>query len=219
MNGPHDMGGMQCYGAVDPEKDEPIFHDDWEKRALAMTVGMGFAGKWNLDISRFVRESLPADFYLTKSYYQIWIAGLQKLMLERGMITENELQSGQLEVPGVEVKRVVSEEEMPSALAAGGPVDRDAILEPGFAASERVRALNINPQGHTRLPRYVRGKVGEIVSVQGCHVFPDSNAKSQGENPEWLYSVAFQSQELFGPDAEEGNVVMLDCWGAYLEHA
>ncbi len=219
MNGPHDMGGMQCYGPVEPEKDEPVFHGDWEKRALAMTVGMGFAGKWNLDISRFARESLPPDFYLTKSYYQIWIAGLQKLMLERGMVTPSELESGKLEVPAIEVRRVVSVDEMPDALAAGGPVDRDAILEPGFATGERVRAININPQGHTRLPRYVRGKVGEIVEVHGCHVFPDSNAKGEGENPEWLYSVAFDSQQLFGRDAEEGNVVMVDCWGSYLEHA
>ena len=219
MNGPHDMGGMQCYGPVIPEENEPVFHDDWEKKALALTVAMGFAGKWNLDISRFARESLPADFYLTKSYYQIWIAGLQNLMLERNMLTEGELQTGKIEIPGVEVNRVVLAEEMPSALAAGGPVDRDAILEPGFSSGERVKALNINPQGHTRLPRYVRGKVGEIVSVQGFHVFPDSNANSEGENPEWLYSVAFDAQELFGPEVEEGNRVMLDCWGAYLEHA
>ena len=219
MNGPHDMGGMQCYGSVEPERDEPVFHDDWEKRALAMTVGMGFAGKWNLDISRFARESLPPDFYLTKSYYQIWIAGLQNLMLERGMVTQSELETGKLEIPGVEVKRVVSADEMPDALLAGGPVDRDAIIEPGFAIGERVKALNINPQGHTRLPRYVRGKIGEIKSVQGCHVFPDSNARSEGENPEWLYSIAFHAQELFGSDAEDGNMIMVDCWGAYLEHA
>ncbi|KAG1702915.1 High-molecular weight cobalt-containing nitrile hydratase subunit beta [Nymphon striatum] len=91
---------------------------------------------------------------------------------------------------------------MPLALAAGGPVDRDAILEPGFNAGEQVRALNINPQGHTRLPRYVRGKVGEIVSVQGFHVFPDSNAKSEGENPEWLYSEIFLMATLVNLDAE-----------------
>ena len=219
MNGLHDMGGMQCYGPVEPEKDEPIFHGDWEKRELAMTVGMGFSGKWNLDISRFARESLPPDFYLTKSYYQIWLAGLEKLMLERDMVTENEIATGKLEKPGVEVKRMVSADEMPDALLAGAPVDRDAILEPGFAIGERVRALNINPQGHTRLPRYVRVKIGQIKSVQGCHVFPDSNARGEGENPEWLYSIAFDAQELFGPDAEAGNVVMVDCWGAYLEHA
>ena len=219
MNGLHDMGGMQCYGSIEPEHNEPVFHDDWEKRALAMTVGMGFAGKWNLDISRFSRESLPPEFYLTKSYYQIWLAGLQSLMLERGMVTHSELETGKLDERGIEVKRVVSAEEMPAALAAGAPVSRDAILEPGFAGGEHVRAININPQGHTRLPRYVRGKVGEIVSVHGCHVLPDSNAKSEGENPEWLYSVAFEAQELFGSDAEEGNRVMVDCWGSYLEHA
>ena len=219
MNGPHDMGGMQCYGPVKPETDEPVFHGEWEKRALAMTVGMGFAGKWNLDISRFARESLPPDFYLTKSYYQIWIAGLQKLMLERYMVTEKELETGKLEKPGIEVKRVVTAQEMPDALLAGAPVNRDAVLEPGFDIGERVKALNINPQGHTRLPRYVRGKVGEIAAVQGCHVFPDSNARGEGENPQWLYSVAFDAQELFGMEAEEGNKVMVDCWGSYLEHA
>ena len=96
MNGQHDMGGMQCYGPVEPEKDEPIFHADWEKRALAMTVGMGFSGKWNLDVSRFNRESLPSEFYLTKSYYQIWLAGLQNLMLQRDMVTQSELETGKL---------------------------------------------------------------------------------------------------------------------------
>lgn len=219
MNGPHDMGGMQCYGIVEPEKDEPVFHADWEKRALAMTVGMGFAGQWNLDISRFNRESLPADFYLTKSYYQIWLAGLQNLMLQRDMVTSHELKTGELEMPGIEVKRVVSPYEMPAALAAGGPVSRESSVEPGFGIGEQVLTLNINPQGHTRLPRYVRGKVGQIISVQGHHVFPDSNAKGEGENPEWLYSVRFDAQELFGEEAEEGNTVMVDCWGSYLERA
>jgi len=219
MNGPHDMGGMQCYGPVRPEPDEPVFHDEWEKRALAMTVAMGFAGQWNLDISRFARESLPPEFYLTKSYYQIWIAGLQDLMIERGMVTDNELETGKCDTKGIEVKRVVSPEEMPSALALGGPVDRDAKVEPGFRVGERVRALNINPRGHTRLPRYVRGKTGQIASVQGCHVFPDSNARGKGENPHWLYSIRFDARELFGPGAEDGNSVMVDCWGAYLEHA
>lgn len=219
MNGPHDMGGMQCYGPVEPEAGEPIFHSDWEKRALAMTVGMGFCGQWNLDVSRFNRESLPADFYLTKSYYQIWLAGLQNLMLQRDMVTPSELETGKLEIKGVDVKRVMSAKDMPAALLAGAPVSREATVEPGFGIGEQVRTLNINPQGHTRLPRYVRGKVGQIVSIQGHHVFPDINAKGEGENPEWLYSVSFDAQELFGDEAESGNKVMVDCWGSYLEHA
>jgi len=219
MNGPHDMGGMQCYGTVLPEPNEPYFHDEWEKKALALTVGMGFTGQWNLDVSRHARESLPPEFYLTKSYYQIWIAGLEKLMLAAELVNETELQSGKMEVEAKPVKRVVSGDDMPAALAAGGPVNRDPMFEPGFAVGEKVRTLNINPEGHTRLPRYVRGHVGEIASIQGFHVFPDSNAKLEGENPQWLYSVAFDAQALFGPDAESGNIVMVDCWGPYLEHA
>jgi len=219
MNGPHDMGGMQCYGPVIPEKNEPIFHGDWEKRALAMTVGLGFAGQWNLDISRHARETLPPDFYLTKSYYQIWLRGLQNLMLERGMVTEGEIETGKLEKPGIEVKRVLSAEETPAALAAGGPVERDANVEPQFQIGDPVRTININPQSHTRLPRYVRNAAGKIAGLQGCHVYPDSNAKSEGENPQWLYSVAFEAQELFGADADPDHVVMVDCWEPYLECA
>ncbi|MEM8651185.1 MAG: nitrile hydratase subunit beta, partial [Pseudomonadota bacterium] len=176
MNGPHDMGGMQCYGPVIPEENEPIFHADWEKRALALTVGMGFAGQWNLDISRFARESLPPEFYLTKSYYQIWIAGLQKLMLERGMVNEDEIADGKLSEPGIPVKSVVSAEEMPAALAAGGPVEREASGTASFKVGDQVRTLKINPSGHTRLPRYARGVEGRIAEIHGCHVFPDSNA-------------------------------------------
>ncbi len=217
MNGPHDMGGMQCYGPVIPEENEPIFHADWEKRALALTVGMGFAGQWNLDISRFARESLPPEFYLTKSYYQIWIAGLQKLMLERGMVSEDEISDGKLSQPGISVKRVVTAEEMPAALAAGGPVEREASGTASFKVGDQVRTLKINPSGHTRLPRYARGVEGRIAEIHGCHVFPDSNAKSQGENPQWLYSVEFDAQALFGSDAEAGNSVMIDCWEPYLE--
>ncbi|MGI9350746.1 MAG: nitrile hydratase subunit beta [Rhizobiaceae bacterium] len=216
MNGLHDMGGMQCYGPVIAEKDEPVFHADWEKRALAVTVGMGFCGLWNLDASRFSRESLPPDFYLTKSYYQLWIAGLQRLMLERGMVTEAEIESGKLDVPAIEVKRRVSAQEMPMALAAGGPVERDSETNPAFEVGEVVKTVNINPLGHTRLPSYARGKTGEIVLVHGCHVFPDANARGEGENPNWLYAVAFDAVELFGNDAEPGNKVMVDCWEPYL---
>jgi len=177
MNGPHDMGGMQCYGPVKPEHDEPVFHADWEKRALAMTVAMGFCGNWNIDVSRHARETLAPDFYLSKSYYQIWLAGLQKLMAERGMATENEIQSGDLETPAAPVKRVVSGKEMPAALAAGGPVERKAQSPAAYSVGDVVKSIDHNPQGHTRLPRYARGKTGEVVAVHGCHVFPDTNAR------------------------------------------
>ncbi|MEM7215265.1 MAG: nitrile hydratase subunit beta [Pseudomonadota bacterium] len=219
MNGLHDMGGMQCYGPVVPEENEPVFHADWEKRALAMTVGMGFTGQWNIDISRHARESLPPDFYLTKSYYQIWLAGLQKLMLERGMVTPEEITTGKAEVPGIAVKQVVSAPSMPAALAAGGPVEREANSTSEYAIGDKVRTANLNPLGHTRLPSYARDKTGVIVLVHGFHVFPDTNSRGEGEDPQWLYSVAFDSQELFGPHAESGNMIMVDCWESYLERA
>ncbi len=217
MNGPHDMGGMQCYGPVEPEADEPVFHGEWEKRALALTVGMGFGGKWNIDASRYARESLPPVFYLSSSYYQIWIAGLQKLMLERGMVNEQELESGTVQVPPVELARVVSADEMSAALAKGGPAERKAQGKPLFTSGQAVKSANFNPSGHTRLPRYARGKNGEIVSVHGCHVFPDTNARGEGESPQWLYSVAFDATELFGPSSKRGDQVMIDCWESYLE--
>ena len=217
MNGPHDMGGMQCYGPVQPEINEPLFHGEWEKKAMAMTVAMGFSGQWNLDISRFARGSLPPEFYLTKSYYQIWLAGLQNLMLERGMVTETELTSGTTEKEAMPVKRVITADEIPAALAAGAPVSRDVTTQAQYKPGDRVRTLNINPEGHTRLPRYVRGKTGVIAQVHGTHVFPDSNAAGHGEDPQWLYAVEFDATELFGHEAEAGNTVLADCWEPYLE--
>lgn len=219
MNGVHDMGGMQCFGPVIPEEDEPIFHGEWEKKALAITVAMGFCGNWNLDISRFARESLPPDFYLSSSYYQIWIAGLEQLMLKRDMVSQEELQSGKLIESPIAVKRVVSAQEMPAALAKGGPVDREPFREQAFAVGDQVKTLNMNPSGHTRLPGYAREKSGVVAGIQGFHVYPDANAKEEDDAAHWLYSIAFSSEELFGSNAEPGGEVMIDCWEPYLEQA
>ena len=219
MNGPHDMGGMQCYGPVMPEPNEPVFHADWEKKALALTVAMGFTGSWNIDISRHARESLPPSTYLSLSYYQIWLAGLEKLMLQRDMVTADELESGSRNKAPVAIKNVLRAEDTPAALAAGGPVERDTKTNPVFNTGDKVRARKINPKGHTRLPKYVRGVSGTIIKIQGCHVFPDSNSAGEGENPKWLYSVGFDGGALFGEDAEPNTMVMVDCWEPYLEHA
>ena len=93
MNGVHDMGGMQGFGRVMPEDDEPLFYAPWESRAMAVTVAMGATGQWNIDLARSARESLPPSIYLSSSYYEIWIRALEKLTLERGMITASELSS------------------------------------------------------------------------------------------------------------------------------
>lgn len=216
MNGLHDMGGMQCYGPVVPEIDEPIFHKEWEKRAMAMTVAMGFTGMWNIDISRFARESLPPNQYLQSSYYQIWLAGLEKMMLERGMVTHSELASGASEVPPVATRKSVPDAgQIGAALAKGGPTLRECANAPKFSIGDQVKTIVMNPTFHTRLPSYGRGKMGIVIHVNGAHVFPDSNARGDGENPQWLYTVEFTSNELFG----SGNhFVTLDLWEPYLRN-
>ncbi|MEO0329579.1 MAG: nitrile hydratase subunit beta [Pseudomonadota bacterium] len=217
MNGPHDMGGMQCYGAVEREENEPLFHADWEARALAITVASGFCGQWNIDISRHARETLPPEFYLTKSYYQIWIAGLEKLLQQYGMAMPDEIATGQVQTAGLNTAKRMNAENMPAALAKGAPVDRKIDGSPQFMQGETVHTRNLNPSGHCRLPRYARDKTGVILTVQGAHVFPDTNANEKGESPQWLYSVGFQSTELFGEAADERDMVMVDCWEPYLE--
>ena len=216
MNGPHDMGGMQCYGPVIPEVDEPLFHAEWERKVLAITVAMGFTGSWNIDISRHARESIPAIQYLNSSYYEIWLAGLQKLMLERQMVTNGELETGIAATEAKSIKRQLKASEVADALATGGPVDRPSTVETKFAVGDGVTTRKINPLGHTRLPRYARDCMGKIDSIQGFHVFPDTNAKGGGEAPCWLYSVRFSAKELFGESADPNQDVLIDCWEPYL---
>jgi len=215
MNGPHDMGGMHCYGPVVPEADEPVFHGEWEKRVLALTVGMGFTGMWNIDASRFARESLPPAQYTTLTYYQIWLAGLEKLMLQRGMATNEELSSGRVEVPAIPTMRPAPDRAaMAAGLAAGGPSIREVPGQPSFMIGDTVRTRNLNPATHTRLPRYARAKTGRVRYLNGAHVFPDTNSKGEGEQPHWLYTVEFTAQELFGSG---DHTVTLDLWEPYLE--
>ncbi len=217
MNGPHDMGGMQCYGPIEAEQDEPVFHEEWEEKALALTLAVGFCGMWNLDISRQTRENLASDFYLSHSYYQLWLAGLENLMLERGMVTAEELEDGRLRSEAVRVNRTLKASETKTALLKGGPVNRDPNSEAVYKIGDKVRTRKFNPKGHTRLPRYARAAVGKIMGIHGYHVFPDSNAAGKGEDPQWLYNVAFEASELFGENADANSSVMIDCWEPYLE--
>lgn len=219
MNGPHDMGGMQCYGPVEPEVDEPVFHAEWEKRALALTLAMGLCGKWNIDISRHARERLRPDFYISSSYYKIWLAGLETLMLESGMVNQAELKSGFLELEPIKPDAIAKPETIGAILAKGGPSERKIAEGPKFKVGQRIKTRNLRPIGHSRLPGYARGKLGEIAAIHGSHVFPDSNAHAKGEDPHWLYSVMFDSTELFGEEAEPGGQVMIDCWEPYLDAA
>jgi nitrile hydratase len=216
MNGAHDMGGMQTFGPVHPERAEPIFHADWEPRVLALTLAMGATGTWNIDMSRAARESLPPAQYLTDTYYEIWFKGLCKLLIEHGLATAEEIEAGKAEAPAAPVKRVFHAADVRAALSRGFPYDRPMGYPARFAAGDAVRAREMNPSTHTRLPRYCRGKRGVIVAVRGAHVFPDAHATGEGEQPRWLYSVRFAATELWGDNTSAASVCV-DCWEPYLE--
>ncbi len=217
MNGPQDLGGQMGFGPVDPETDEPVFHADWEKHALGVTLCAGALGKWTLDESRHARESLhPADYY-SSSYYEIWIKALEALLERHGLVTGRELSEGHASSAVDKPDRVLTADRVPAAMAAGSPCDRPVETRPAFQAGDRVRARIIHPHGHTRLPRYVRGHEGTIETVNGSHVFPDTNAHGKGEQPQWLYTVVFSGDELWGADGDPGLSVSVDAWESYLE--
>lgn len=219
MNGAQDLGGQMGFGPVAPEKDEPIFHAPWEKRALAVTLACGAMGHWSIDESRHARETLhPAD-YLSSSYYEIWIKGLESLLQRHGFVTADELAAAAPLQPAPQPKRVLRAEMVAGVLARGGPTGRPKDGAPRFRAGDRVRTIVAHPKGHTRLPRYARGKAGVVELLHGAHVFPDTNAHGGGERPDWLYTVAFEARELWGRDADPTSMVSIDAWEAYLEPA
>lgn len=219
MNGVHDMGGMHNFGPIAIERDEPVFHADWEARALAVTLAMAAWGKWNIDASRYARESLPPADYLRYSYYERWIAALANMMVEHGLISEEELASGRPAPDRPKLTPPLNAEGARTVLRRGGPSQRPLEQPPRFAVGQRVRTVNRHPQGHTRLPRYARGHVGEVVLHHGAHVFADSNAHFRGEQPQHLYAVRFSAQELWGADAAPRDSVTLDLWEPHLEPA
>ncbi len=205
MNGIHDLGGMTCFGPVEAEPDEPVFHSDWERRVFAINVAAG-AAVGPLDYRRHGIERMPPDIYVRSSYYEKWLARMELLVAETGMLDHPPKQPAQ------------SPDEFESIVYAGRPANRDdARAAPHFAVGDRVRALNLNPTGHTRLPRYVRGRVGQIHRLHGTHVFPDTNAHGQGESPQPLYNVRFAATELWGPAASARDSLYIDLWEDYLE--
>ncbi|MBL8588798.1 MAG: nitrile hydratase subunit beta [Methylobacteriaceae bacterium] len=219
MNGAQDLGGMTSFGPVRPEQDEPVFHAEWEKRALAVTLACNGMGEWTGDRNRFERESLEPGWYLTHSYYEIWLAALQNNLARKGFVGADEIAAGRALRPAPPAKRKLVAEDVAAVLAKGSPYDRPAPAPARFAVGDRVRAKLMNPAHHTRLPRYARGRVGAIESVRGVFVFPDANAHDQGEQPHWCYTVRFAGRDLWGEDADPTLVVTIDAWEPYLEPA
>jgi nitrile hydratase beta subunit len=208
MNGVHDMGGVHGLGPIAPDPAEPLFHAEWERRVLAMTLAMGAWGRWNIDVSRHARESIQGDRYLAMTYYERWFEGLTKLIDASGLVDE-----------GAPAGQPLTADRVAVVTRHRSPYTRPETVPPAFAIGDSVRAKTINPLGHTRLPRYARGRVGVIASDHGVHVFPDANASGRGEDPKRLYGVRFTARELWGEAASERDAVHIDLWEPYLEPA
>jgi nitrile hydratase beta subunit len=219
MNGAADMGGMHGFGPVAPEPNEPVFHADWEKHSFALNMVTGVAKLWNLDAFRFKRESIPPQQYLNLSYYGLWTVTLEHMMLEYGVATPDEIAAGHAITPVKKAARTVTAADMTNMVRCGSPYNRPAPAPALFKVGDKVRARNMHPKTHTRLPRYARGHVGEVVRIVGCHVFPDTNASNAGEDPHWLYTVRFDGRKLWGEDSDPTVRVCIEAWEPYLEPA
>ena len=217
MNGIHDMGGMQDMGPVRPEKNEPVFHAAWEGRIFAMNIAVD--GDWPDGSSRYQLELIPPAEYLRMSYYEKWLTGLVALMVKSGLVTQAEVDSGRPMAPLKRKVHVLTAAEVAPMVAAGFPSSRDVPVTALFRAGQRVRARNINPPTHTRLPRYARGKLGTVVRDHGVFVFPDASSQGLGDKPQHVYSVRFAARELWGEQASTRDSVYINMWDDYLEPA
>ena len=203
-----DLGGQDVRDPIVQEPEGEYFHAPWEPRVMALVVAMGPTGMSNIDMNRSVRETLPN--YRELSYYEIWLTALEKLAAQTGVFSDSPPPP----------KRVLHADDVMAAITKGFSASRPATGAARFALGCSVRTVEVQPQHHTRLPAYARGKTGVIQHVHGAHVFPDTNAQGLGESPQWLYTVAFDAKELWGETARaQHSVISVDAFEPYLEPA
>jgi nitrile hydratase subunit beta len=215
MNSVHDMGGMDGFGKVEVEQNEPPFHTRWEGRVLAMQRAMGYAGAWHIDHSRFAQEQLPPQVYLAASYYQRWELAMEHNLVQRGYIAPEELAAGHALRPAKPLDRKLTLEAVPGSMMRSS-FFRQQQGPARFKPGDRVRTRNMNPLTHTRLPRYARDKLGVVELIHGCHAYPDSVATDRGDDPQWLYTVVFEGREIWGADADPTLKISIDAFEPYL---
>ena len=224
MSRVHDMGGRFGDGPVRREADpEPVFKEEWQAHALALTLAAGSLGRWSLDESRHARECLEPRDYMRFSYYEKWLAGLTDLLVAKSIVTPEELTSlsAQPAAPELQQRRLPAAK-VAAVLSSGGPTLRaeggnGIAFELGQKLRVRRRGNLAVAGGHSRLPAYVMGRVGTIIRLHGNHVFPDSNAHGAGEAPQPLYTLSFAASDLWEDAESDLDQVMLDLWHSYLE--
>lgn len=206
-------------GPIEYERDEPVFHQPWEGRVFALRRAMGAWRKWNIDATRYHVEMLPPAEYLRLDYYARQFVAFLSMLVKSGLVTQNEIDMGIPAKGWSKLTPALTAERASALIERGASTSRPVAVTPRFQVGQPVRARNLNPAGHTRLPRYARGKIGTIERDHGVFVFPDTNAHFLGENPQHVYSVRFGARELWGEQAAATDSVYLDLWDNYLEPA
>ena len=219
MDGIHDMGGMQGFGSVAIDPDEPVFRKEWHSRAFAIGImSMGVSGT-NLDAFRHALERLHPYDYLADGYYGRWVACAEVLLTDSGVLAPGAVEARARKLMGEQVDEPADPEPNKPVYERGGPGSLRPVDDPpAFAAGDRVQARDLRTSGHTRLPGYVRGRTGTVSALRPSALLPDTNAHFEGENPQHVYTVEFDSTELWG-DGAEPAALLIDLFESYLEAA
>jgi len=222
MNGVHDMGGMHGFGSIPREENDRVFHAPWEGRMFGMLLAMGSHGVHDPDGLRSALERLEPSQYLTLSYFERWLQTTEKALQAKGLITIEELDRRMKdfsEAPGTSLSRredPALNGRLMKAVRKRSPSNRESGISPRFQVGDSIAVRNIHPQGHTRLPRYVRGKRGSIARFHGIHDFHDVLPEGESARPQPVYSVRFEAHELWGESAEANGIVNIDMWESYI---
>jgi nitrile hydratase beta subunit len=196
MNGPQDVGGRHGFGPVVPEDESIRFHAEWEKRVLGVTLASAALGYWNIDASRHARESLPPAIYYGASYYEIWLRGLEALSPAQERFRRRNSPTAGRSRP-VSARTAGCRRTRSGGSGQGRP-DRTPRPRPPLRHRRPGPHAQSPAEGSHRLPGYARGREGIVTALHGCHVYPDTNAHFEGEQPCPLYTVRFDATELFG---------------------
>ncbi|MGH9102245.1 MAG: nitrile hydratase subunit beta [Acidimicrobiales bacterium] len=224
----HDLGGMQCFGRVATDGSDEVFHDRWEAHLFAMSLLLPAQAVYNINEFRAARERLAPEELLVGGYYDRWAGAIETLLVDKGVLSASDIEraAGDLMAGGLRGPPPLDGPALPelertvlTAIREGVPSTRAPSSAPRFAAGDPVRAANIHPAGHTRLPRYARGHPGTVTRMHGWFVLPDTSAQDLPERAEPLYTVRFAARELWGPAAAERDSVCLDLWESYLDDA
>jgi nitrile hydratase subunit beta len=220
VDGIADMGGTPGWGHLHPPRgDEPVFAEPWQGRAFAMFLLSVRVSGQNIDASRHAQERLDRAAYLDDGYYGRWLNTAELMLTESGIVAPDAITARARNLSGGDVEEPpVPEPARPDYASTGPGSLRTVTTAPAFAVGERVRAKDVSPPGHTRLPGYLRGHTGVVDLIQPAAVLPDTNAHFQGENPQYVYSVRLGSRELWGADAEP-FAVTAELFESYLERA